>query len=207
MAVFTAYSKVVETDGSAMSVRTALALVNQVLDETLSEQEGDFDADTRFCVKWFGQYEWSDAESGTADTLSRATNTSVDGLQRGGIFRAVAGKARLIAPAQLPGAWDPLLDDRTSVWEATLYLAKTLAEQGAPATATLMATVGQRVDLDACKELAYLLYNVCERRGWTQSALLFNGLGTSWSDLDAAARKTATDGPRPSQTSMTFDEE
>ncbi|MBK6441771.1 MAG: DUF1156 domain-containing protein [Actinomycetales bacterium] len=207
MAVFTAYSKVVEADGSAMSVRTALALINQVLDETLSEQEGDFDADTRFCVKWFGQYEWSDAESGTADTLSRATNTSVDGLQRGGIFRAVAGKARLIAPAQLPSAWDPLLDDRTSVWEATLYLAKTLAEQGAPATATLMTTVGQRVDLDACKELAYLLYNVCERRGWTQSALLFNGLGTSWSDLDAAARRTATSGPRPAQTTMTFDEE
>ena len=72
----------------------------------------------------------------------RDRNTSVDGLQRGGIFRAVAGRARLIPPAQLPGAWDPLLDDRTSVWEATLYLAKTLAEQGAPATATLMATVG-----------------------------------------------------------------
>jgi putative DNA methylase len=207
MAVFTAYSKVVEADGSAMSVRTALALINQVLDETLSEQEGDFDADTRFCVKWFGQYEWSDAESGTADTLSRATNTSVDGLQRGGIFRAVAGKARLIAPAQLPSTWDPLLDDRTSVWEATLYLAKTLAEQGATATATLMTTVGQRVDLDACKELAYLLYNVCERRGWTQSALLFNGLGTSWSDLDAAARRTAASGPSPAQTTMTFDEE
>ena len=206
MAVFTAYNKVVEADGSAMSVRTALALINQVLDETLSEQEGDFDADTRFCVKWFGQYEWSDAESGTADTLSRATNTSVDGLQRGGIFRAVAGRARLIPPAQLPGAWDPLLDDRTSVWEATLYLAKTLAEQGAPATATLMATVGQRVNLDACKELAYLLYNVCERRGWTQSALLFNGLGTSWSDLDAAARRTATSGPRPAQGSFTFGE-
>jgi len=206
MAVFTAYSKVVEADGSAMSVRTALALINQVLDETLSEQEGDFDADTRFCVKWFGQYEWSDAESGTADTLSRATNTSVDGLQRGGIFRAVAGKARLIAPAQLPSAWDPLLDDRTSVWEATLYLAKTLAEQGAPATVTLMTTVGQRVDLDACKELAYLLYNVCERRGWTQSALLFNGLGTSWSDLDAAARRTAASGPRPAQGAFTFGE-
>jgi putative DNA methylase len=207
MAVFTAYSKVVEADGSAMSVRTALALINQVLDETLSEQEGDFDADTRFCVRWFGQYEWADAESGTADTLSRATNTSVDGLQRGGIFRAVAGKARLIAPAQLPSTWDPLLDDRTSVWEATLYLAKTLAEQGATATATLMTTVGQRVDLDACKELAYLLYNVCERRGWTQSALLFNGLGTSWSDLDAAARRTAASGPSPAQTTMTFDEE
>jgi len=205
MAVFTAYAKVVEADGSAMTVRTALALINQVLDETLSEQEGDFDADTRFCVKWFSQYEWGDAESGTADTLSRATNTSVEGLQRGGVFRAVAGTARLIPPANLRADWDPLLDDRTSIWEATLYLTKTLAESGASAAAALMSTAGQRVDLDACKELAYLLYNVCERRGWTQSALLFNGLGTSWSDLDAAARRATSAGPRPVQ--MTLGEE
>ncbi len=206
MRVFTAYSRVVEADGSQMTVRTALALINQVLDETLSEEEGDFDTDTRFCVKWFGQYGWDEAEAGTADTLSRATNTSVDGLQRGGVFRAVAGKARLIAPDDLPAAWDPLTDERTSVWEATLHLAKTLSAQGGGAAAALMTAVGQRLDLDACKQLAYLLYNVCERRGWTQSALLFNGLGTSWNDLDHAARASATRGPAPTQAALTFDE-
>jgi putative DNA methylase len=93
MAVFTRYRTVVEADGSGMTVRTALALINQVLDEVLSEQEGDFDADTRFCVKWFSQYGWDETQSGTADTLSRATNTSVVGLERGGVFRARAGKA------------------------------------------------------------------------------------------------------------------
>lgn len=206
MAVYTRYSHVLEADGSNMTVRTGLALINQVLDETLSEQEGDFDADTRFCVKWFSQYAWDEAESGTADTLARATNTSVDGLQRGGVFRAVAGKARLMAPEDLPDKWNPVLDTRTSVWEVALHVAKALGEKGTEAAATLMSSASQRVDLDTVKELAYLLYNVCERRGWTQSAILFNSLGTSWSDLDSAVRAQAVQ-PRGAQSAFTFDEE
>lgn len=204
MAVFTRYARVVEADGSEMSVRTALALINQVLDETLSEQEGDFDSDTRFCLKWFQQYQWGEAESGTADVLARATNTSTEGLQRGGVFRAVAGRARLIPPEDLRGNWDPLADVRTSVWEVTLHLAKAVSERGADAAAALMATAGQRVDLDVVKELAYLLYSICERRGWTSSALLFNGLGTSWIDLDAAARSATL---KPASVQGTFDYE
>jgi putative DNA methylase len=206
MAVFTCYSRVVEADGSDMTVRTALALINQVLDETLSEQEGDFDADTRFCLKWFGQYAWDETDSGTADVLARATNTSIQGLHRGGVFHAVAGKARLLSPEDLSESWDPLTDVRTSVWEVTLHLAKAVSERGAEAGAVLMNAAGQRVDLDAVKELAYLLYNVCERKGWTASALLFNGLGTSWGDLDAAARASAGK-PKPVADTLNFDEE
>jgi len=206
MAVFTSYSRVVEADGAEMTVRTALALINQVLDETLSEQEGDFDSDTRFCVKWFGQYAWDETDSGTADVLARATNTSIQGLQRGGVFRAVAGKARLLSPEDLSESWDPLTDVRTSVWEVTLHLAKAVTERGSEAASALMGAAGQRVDLDAVKELAYLLYNICERKGWTTSALLFNGLGTSWSDLDAVARASA--GKRnPVADTLNFDEE
>lgn len=206
MAVFTRYSRVVEADGSDMTVRTALALINQVLDETLSEQEGDFDSDTRFCVKWFGQYAWDETDSGTADVLARATNTSIEGLQRGGVFRAVAGKARLLSPEDLSDSWDPLTDVRTSVWEVTLHLAKAVTERGSEAASTLMNAAGQRVDLDVVKELAYLLYNICERKGWTTSALFFNGLGTSWSDLDAAARSSAGK-PKPVADTLNFDEE
>ena len=206
MAVFTSYSRVVEADGANMTVRTALALINQVLDETLSEQEGDFDSDTRFCVKWFGQYAWDETDSGTADVLARATNTSIEGLQRGGVFRAVAGKARLLSPEDLSDSWDPLTDVRTSVWEVTLHLAKAVTERGSEAASTLMNAAGQRVDLDVVKELAYLLYNICERKGWTTSALFFNGLGTSWSDLDAAARSSAGK-PKPVADTLNFDEE
>jgi putative DNA methylase len=90
-----------------MTIRTALALINHALDEVLSEQEGDFDPDTRFCLKWFRQFEWNEATTGQADVLARATNTSTDGLGRAGVFRAVAGKARLLGPADLKSGWDP----------------------------------------------------------------------------------------------------
>lgn len=205
MATFTRYRTVVEADGSGMTVRTALALINQVLDEVLSEQEGDFDADTRFCVKWFSQFGWDEAESGTADTLSRATNTSVAGLDRGGVFRARAGRARLVPPEEMPSDWDPLVDDRVSAWEVVVRLAQALDASGADEAARLLAGAGQRVDLDTAKELAYLLYSICEKRRWTQTALLFNGLGTSWSDLSAAARVGGSLTPPPAQGALDFD--
>ncbi|MET3718945.1 DUF1156 domain-containing protein [Arthrobacter sp. UYEF21] len=203
MAVFTRYTRVVEADGSGMSVRTALALINQVLDETLSEQEGDFDSDTRFCVKWFGQFGWNKELSGTADTLSRATNTSTQGLQRGGVFRAVAGEAWLIAPEDLPLDWNPMTDDRTSVWEAAMHLARALTDHGVDAAAKLMSGAGQRVDLDSVKELAYRLFNICERKGWTKTAILFNALGTSWGELESASRSAVASAP--AQGAFTFD--
>lgn len=205
MAIFSRYAKVVEPDGSDMTVRMALALINQALDEVLSEQEGDFDSDTRFCVKWFTQFGWDEGATGTADTLSRATNTSVGGLERGGIFRAKAGKARLLRPDELSAGWDPAADDRVSIWEVVVRLAQELQIGGIEAAARLMAQAGQRVDLDTAKELAYLLFSICEKRHDTKSALLFNSLGTSWSDLSAAARTGGTLTPPPAPDQLDFD--
>jgi putative DNA methylase len=207
MAVFTRFRSVVEADGSAMTVRTALALINQALDEVLSEQEGDFDADTRFCLKWFTNYGWNEAGSGTADTLSRATNSSVAGLERGGVFKARAGRARLLSPTDLSEGWDPTADDRVSAWEVVVRLAKALNEHGGEEAARLLALAGQRVDLATAKELAYLLYSISDKRGWTASALMFNGLGTSWSELSAAARGAAGQPIAAAQTALNFDDE
>ncbi|MDQ6850302.1 MAG: hypothetical protein M3070_10125, partial [Actinomycetota bacterium] len=206
MAVFTRYRSVIEADGSPMTVRTALALINHALDEVLFEQEGDFDADTRFCVKWFSQFGWDEQPYGRAEELSRSTDTSVPGLVRGGVFWARAGRARLLGPEDLASDWDPVSDERVSVWEATLRLAKALTELGGQDAARLMSLAGQRVDLDTVKELAYLLYSVCEKRGWTQTALLFNGLGTSWSDLSASARGAAGM-TQPTQGAFGFDDD
>ena len=103
MAAFSRYSKVVEADGSDMTVRTALALINQVLDEVLSAQEGDFDADTRFCVTWFGEFGWSDAPYGRADDLARSRNTAVEGLVQGGVFWARAGSGASAGPGGAVG--------------------------------------------------------------------------------------------------------
>ena len=188
MGVFSRHARVLEADGSDMTVRTALALINQALDEVLSEQEGDFDAETRFAVKWFSQFGWNEGASGEADVLTRAVNTTLSGLERGGIFRASAGKARLLEPSEMSVDWSPAGDKVISVWEVAVRLGHALMTQGADQAAMWMRESAARVDLAAVKELAYLMYSICERKGWSEAAMLFNALGSSWSDVAGAAR-------------------
>lgn len=205
MAVFSRHARVLESDGSDMTVRTALALINQALDEVLAEQEGDFDAETRFAVKWFSQYGWNEAPSGEADVLTRATNTTVSMLERGGIFRAAAGKARLLEPSEMSEGWHPADDKEISVWEVAVRLGHALLTEGTDQASVWMREAASRVDLDAVKELSYLMYSVCERKGWTDSAMLFNALGTSWSDIAGAARVAPA--PISNQGSLDFGED
>jgi putative DNA methylase len=191
MAVFSRYSQVVEADGSPMRVRAALVLINQMLAEVLSQQEGDFDEDTRFCVKWFEQYAFNEGPYGVAETLSKALNTSVAGADRSGVLRSRAGKVQLLSPEELPDEYDPITDDRISVWEVVMHLAKRLDSQGLEATASLFAAADKQIDLDAAKELTYLLYSICEKKKWAKTALLFNELGMSWPDIERASRTAA----------------
>ncbi|GIV75827.1 MAG: hypothetical protein KatS3mg050_0221 [Litorilinea sp.] len=185
MAVFSRYRRVVEADGSAMNVRTALALINQVLDEFLAEQEGEFDPDTRWAVAWFEQYAFEEGPFGDAETLSKAKNTSVQGLVEAGILHARAGKVRLLRRDELPSDWDPARDRRVTVWEVTHHLIRTLEEKGEVAAAELLARVGPLGD--PARDLAYRLYTICERKGWAQEALPYNALVASWSDVGRLA--------------------
>ena len=162
ISVFSRYSRVRESDGSDMSVRDALLLINATLDEVIGEQESDFDPDTRFAVKWYRQYGWTQESSGIADQLARSSDTSIGALERGGIFEAKGGKARLLVPSQLDGAWDPAADERVSVWEATVRLAAVMAKDGADKVAELLPSVQTRVNLDAVKELGFLLFHEAE---------------------------------------------
>ena len=190
MSIFSRYARVLEADGSDMTVRTGLALINQALGEVLTDQEGDFDPETRFAVKWFSQYGWNEVPSGEADVLTRAVNTTVAMLERGGIFRAAAGKARLLEPSEMSKGWNPADDKEISVWEVAVRLGHALLTEGTDQASVWMRESASRVDLDAVKELAYLMYSVSERKGWTEAAMLFNALGTSWTDVAGAARST-----------------
>lgn len=171
-----------------MRVRAALILINQILAEVLSEQEGDFDSDTRFCIEWFKGYGFDSGKFGEADTLSRAMDTAVAGLDRAGVLKSRGGIVQLFSPGELPNDYDPRDDDRISVWEVVMHLAKRLDEEGIGAAGALMAAAKTRVDLDTSKELSYLLYSICEKRNWAKTALLFNMLGSEWSEIEKAAR-------------------
>src|SRR5437773_7200384 len=107
MAVFSSYAKVIESDGSRMTVRTALDVINQTLDEVLAEQEGEFDADTRWALAWFEQFGMEEGAFGMAETLSKAKNTAVNGLVEAGIVKARGGKVRLVKRDELSDDWNP----------------------------------------------------------------------------------------------------
>ena len=206
ISVFSRYSRVREADGSDMSVKDALLLINATLDEVLGEQESDFDPDTRFAVKWYRQYSWTQESSGIADQLARSSDTSISTLERGGIFEAKGGKARLLSPSQLESAWDPAADEHVSVWEATVRLASVMAKDGADKVAELLPAVQTRVNLDAVKELGFLLFHEAEKKKDTKDAILFNGLVSAWGDVNEQARKYAST-PRSSQQAFDFDED
>ena len=206
ISVFSRYAKVREADGSDMSVRDALQLINATLDEVLGEQESDLDSDTRFAVRWYRQYGWEADSSGIADQLARSSDTSLAELQRGGIFEAKGGKARLLSPTQLNEGWDPAADEHVSVWEATVRLAAVLAKDGVDKVAELLPAVGEKVSLDAVKELGFLLFHEAEKNKDTDDAILFNGLVSSWGDLNEQARQIAAH-PKAHQEALTFKED
>jgi putative DNA methylase len=191
MAAFSRYSKVLEADGTPMTVRSALALINQVLDEYLAAQEGEYDADTRWALAWFEQYGINEGPFGVAETLSRAKNTAVNALERAGILVSKAGKVRLLSRNELPNDWDPMKDKRLTVWEVTQQLIKRLVDKGSEeAAADLLRAVGGIGE--TARELAYRLYAICERKKWAQEALAYNSLVVAWPELvKLAGRKEA----------------
>lgn len=189
MAVYTRYSKVIDAEGNPLTVRQALAMINDALDEILAEQEGDFDSDTRWALTWFDQFSFLEGEYGVAETLANARNTSVEGMKIAGILTSKSGRVRLLKPEELPVDWDPTTDVRLTAWEIVHQLVRTLSI-GEAAAAELVAKLGPKAEVG--RELAYRLYNICERRKRSQDALAYNGLVQSWPEILRLARQNAS---------------
>ncbi|MBK9119770.1 MAG: DUF1156 domain-containing protein [Phycisphaerales bacterium] len=185
MAVFTRYAKVIESDGTPMPVRTALGIINQVLDEVLAEQEGDFDPDTRWALAWFEQFGMNEESFGIAETLSKAKNTAVSGLVEAGVVTARAGKVRLITRTELPDEWNPSTDSRLTVWETTQHLIRTLEAKGETEAARLLASLGGMAE--TARELAYRLHSISSRKKWAEEERAYNGLVIAWPELTKLA--------------------
>ena len=195
MAVFSHYASVVESDGTSMTVRSALARINEILDEVLGEQEGDFDPTTRFAIAWYRTLGYEEGAFGDADNMARARNTAVATLERDGILSSHGGKVKLFRSIDLNDSYDVSEDAHTSAWEALHHTIRVLEAAGLPAAGVFLHQASQRpdgaVDLDLVKELAYLLFQVAEKNGWTKDALSFNSLATAWPDLMEAKRAPA----------------
>jgi len=190
MAVFSRYAKVIEPDGTPMRVRTALALINQVLDEVAAEQEGEFDEDTRWAIAWYTEHGMAEGPFGRADDLSRAKNVSVDGLVRAGLVKSGSGKVCLVERDELDPNWDPTTDSRLTVWEVTQHLIRRLLNENEASAAELLSKVGGLGD--ASRDLAYRLFQIAESKKWSKDAGPYNALGASWPEI---SRLAATEPP------------
>ena len=181
MAVFSKYSAVLEADGTPMTVKTALQLINRFL------AEDDFDPDTQFCLHWFEQYKWEVGKFGEADTLARAKGTSVEGVRQSGVVQAAAGQVRLLKWAEYPADWDPTEDHRLNVWETLHQLIRGFHAGGETGAAAVLRAVQSRAE--AARQLAYRLYTLCERAGLAEDARAYNELITAWSAIESAASR------------------
>jgi putative DNA methylase len=198
MAVYTRYAKVLDAEGNPVSVREALALINTTLDEVLAEQEGAFDAMSRWALAWFEQNGFAEGDYGVAEVLSKAKVTTVAGMADAGILESRRGKVRLLKPDELPGDWDPATGPRLTAWEIVHQLIRALDAGGESAAADLVAKLGTKAE--AARELAYRLYVIAERKKRATDALAYNGLVQSWPEIARLAQDRPS--PQPAQAGL-----
>ncbi|MGH9345540.1 MAG: hypothetical protein ACRD19_17470 [Terriglobia bacterium] len=195
MAAYSRYSRILESNGNSMTVRTALSLINQTLTEVLSELEDEFDPETRWAIPWFEQHGFDQGEFGDAELLTKAKVTSVAGLQQAHIVHSKAGKVRLVPPDELAKDWDPSAEKRVTVWEVTHHLLRLYYydKAGDLVTADLLSKCGSRGEL--ARDLAYQLFHSCEKNKRSQEAQAYNALVLGWPEIARLSR----DSSRPSE--------
>ncbi len=184
--ILSRYKSVLESDDTSMSVKSALQIINEELDSFLTEQEGEFDAETRFAVTWFEQNGLNAGEFGDADNLARARGVSVDSVKHAGIVESSAGKVRLLSRAELEDGWMPANDTHLTIWECTQYLLRALQDEGEYAAATLLKRMSPGT-ADSARDLAYRLFDICDKQGESKEASSYNSLIAVWPDLTAQA--------------------
>jgi putative DNA methylase len=188
MGIFTSYAKVLEPDDSEMNVRTAIALINEVREEILGEEDAGYDVETRFCLDWFQTFGMNEGRSGDAISIANAYNLGLRDLEHAGVFLAKGGVARILKRSEMPDDWYPGMDNRLTHWECTQHLIRVLEAEagGAEAAARLMAAMSPE-DAEAARALAYRLYDICEKKGWAQEAQGYNLLAQEFPHLEQAA--------------------
>lgn len=188
MGVFTGYAKVLEPDDSEMTVRTAIALINEVREEILGEEDAHYDPATRFSIDWFQAFGMEAGKSGDAISMANAYNLGLGDLEEAGVFFAKGGVARLLKRGEMRADWRPSNDRQLTHWECAQHLIRVLqAENGGTVAAAGLIAEMSPEDAEAARALAYRLYDICEKKGWAQEAQVYNLLAEEFPHLEQAA--------------------
>lgn len=194
--VFSRFKSVLEADGTPMTVRAALQIINQELDAFYNEQEGELDRESRFCVDMFNLYAFNQMKFGDADILARAKSTSVQALADRGVLSAAKGQVRLLTREEIPEKVNP---NEVCTWLLTQQLARAMEKGGVKECAQIVVDlIGSNAE--NAKALAYRLYTICERKNWAQEGYAYNNLVVAWPDIQSMA--AAIQAEKPVQLTM-----
>ena len=189
MGVFSRCRRVLEADGTVMTVRSALQVINEEVDLYFNEQVGSMDSASRFCVDLYTQCAYNNIKYGEAEVLANAKSTSIPMMADLGILHAKAGVVHLRERSELPEKTD---DARNNVWLLTQLLTRAMSTGGIEACAKIVYDI-VGVSAEFARDLAYRLYTIAERKGWTNEGYAYNALVVAWPDIQtrAAAMKAA----------------
>ena len=191
MGVFSRYRRVLEADGSVMSVRSALQVINEEVDLYFNEKVGSLDAASRFCVDLYTQCAYNNIKYGEAEILANAKSTSIPMMAAHGVLYAKAGVVHLMERSELPTAVD---SNESTVWLLTQQLTHAMATGGIEACAKIVWGIFGS-GAESAKDLAYRLYTIAERKGWTEEGYAYNALVVAWPDIQSRAAAIKADAP------------
>jgi putative DNA methylase len=202
MGIFSQFRVVLEDDDTAMPVKTALAVINRIWEEIENELDTAFDAETQVALAWFGSFGLEPRSSGELITLANAKNVPSNSLFSSGVFKDLKGKAALMPRHELPADWSPTKDRSLTVWECVQHTARVLNADygGASAAAKLVAEMGAKAT--EARALAYRLFEISTKNGWSAEALVYNELAQEWPNLEDLASSDRTEPAEPTQRDM-----
>lgn len=193
MGVFSRYRSVLEADGTEMTVRSALQIINEQVDAYFNEQIGSMDTESRFCVDLYLQKAYEDIPYGEAEILATAKGASIPKMVEHKVLYAKAGKVHLVKREQLPSV---VVLDEHNIWLLTQQLTFAMEEGGIEACAQKVSSL-YGSNAERAKDLAYRLYTVAEQKGWTSEAFAYNALVVSWPDIQSKAAELKKLKPEP----------
>jgi putative DNA methylase len=196
MGVYSRFSKVLEADGAPMSVRSALQIINQELDLYFTEQDGELDSDSRFCVDLFTQKAFNDIKYGEIEVTARGYNTSIDKLARHGILYSQKNVVRLLTREEIPEK-----PDTSIIWLLCQQLTHALAKDGVVGAAKIVAGIFTS-EPEHAKALAYRLFQIAEQKGWASEAYAYNSLVVAWPEVLHTAAEMAASVSNGKQTTL-----
>ncbi len=201
MQIYSRYRRVETISGEPVPIREALAAINRAITDYDEHQEGDLDAESRFCLDWLKQHGYGEGLYGEAETLARAKNVAIGKLQNlDGLLSAERGRVKLLPLDEFGDSRPLTLGDKTA-WEGCFRMAYHLnCEEGGGVNGAGMVAREMDGNVESVERLARILYNYYDRKGDSQNAVIFNNLVTSWQNILSALSRM-----KESQLSLRYD--